>query len=253
VFLTWPLVMIAGATLVFRIFGSRISGDQGATGDAERCALVRSSGPPIASARMAGAIGTTWFSRPLLRVAVHTGGIVVRPALMAERAILASEIRRVTPSGGLSTGSSPDAGPVLGVAVREVSEGYRPRGPYLELDHDGRGMATPLRLEGGRWDVAQAIEAIRPSAVSAVDRSPDAASADLRSDQGTDRARERDGLPIWVWRAGIALGVVVTAALIWSGITVAIPQLGGVGVLWTIGVIAIGGINLRRFLAGRHH
>ncbi len=252
VFLTWPLVLLAGVTLVFRIFASRIAGDQGASGDAVRCAFVESSGPPIASARMAGAIGSTWFSRPLLRVTVHPGGIVVTPALMARRAILAAEIQRISPGGGLSSASSPDTGPLFGLAVREVPTRFRPRGPFLEIDHDGRGMASPLRLEGGRWDVAEAILSIRPSAEGAVDPSAGAWTPALPRDGDGTPDQERDGLPVWVWRAGIALGVVVTVSLIWSGITFAIPQLGPVGVLWTVGVIAIGAINLRRFLAGRH-
>jgi hypothetical protein len=60
---------------------------------------------------------------------------------------------------------------VFGLAVQEVPTRFRPRGPFLEIDHDGRGMATPLRLEGGRWDVAEAILAIRPSGAATVEPS----------------------------------------------------------------------------------
>ena len=245
-FLSWPLVMIAGGSLVFRVFGGRIAGDAGPAADAERAAAVRASGPPKVSARMAGSIGTIWFSRPLLRVDVHPGGIVVKPALLPERAILASEILAATPGGGLAPSSSPPSGPTLGLAVREISPARRPRGPFLSVDHVGLGMASPLRLEGGRWDIAEAVRSIAPSV-----RQPDAALK-LAPPSGRELNIGRwDGLPPIVVAGWLVLAVIVTVSLVLFGLTVVIPQTGAFGIVWTAGLIAIGAYNLRRYVFGR--
>ncbi|HET7030609.1 MAG TPA: hypothetical protein VFI34_08865 [Candidatus Limnocylindrales bacterium] len=245
-FLSWPLVMGSALVLGIRIFGRQVAGTAGPTGDARRVAAVRASGPPITSARMAGSIGSVWFSRPLLRVDVHPAGIVVRPALTAERAIDAGEIREVTPSGGLGPTSHEAGGRVYGLAVREVPARVAPRGPFLTVEHEGVGMATPLRLDGGRWDVADAIQAI----------AREGAGRQGMPDRGealdpSDRSDGREGLPRNVTWGGIVLGFVVTVSLILFGLTFAIPHLGPFGIFWTLGLVAIAGFNVRRLLLGR--
>ena len=236
-FLSWPLVMLAGGTLVFRHLARRIAGSSAVDSAGNRSALVRLSGPALASARTGGTIGRIWFSRPLLRVHVHPGGVVVKPPFLSERAILASEITAVTPDGGLSEKSTPSDGPVLGVGVSEVSTTYRPRGPFLRVDHAGVGMATPLVIAGGRWDVAEAFLSI--AGPTPETPPPGVVLAMTTADTG---------LPVGIQRAGQILGVVVAVVLIWAGITFAIPQLGLPGVAWTAGLIAIVVINVRKYV-----
>jgi hypothetical protein len=237
VFLSWPLVMLAGGSLLFLYFSSRIAGTLPRAEAIGRAARVRLSGPAIASARTAGTIGVVFFSRPLLRVDVHPGGVLVKPPFLPERAILASEISAVEPGGGLSDQSKPEGGPVLAVGASEVSKTFRPRGPYLRIDHVGVGMATPLTLIGGRWDVAAAILQIVGS-----DRSATTSPATQPT------IPSGSPLPRGIQTAFLILGVVVTAVLVWSGITFAIPQSGLPGVLWTVGLLAILAINVRRYL-----
>lgn len=237
VFLSWPLVIIAGGALVFLYFSSRIAGTLPRAEAVGRAAQVRLSGPVMVSARMAGTIGVVFFSRPLLRVDVHPAGIVVKPPFLPERAILASEITAVEPGGGLSDRSKPETGPVLGVGASEVSKSFRPRGPYLRIDHAGVGMATPLTLIGGRWDVAAAILQIAGS--------DGPATTSLATQPGIPGGSP---LPRGIQAGFLVLGVVVTAVLVWSGITFAIPQSGLFGVLWTVGLIVILAVNVRRYV-----
>lgn len=237
VFLSWPLVMIAGGALVFLYFSSRVAGTLPRAEAIGRAAQVRLSGPATASARIAGTIGTVFFSRPLLRVDVHPAGIVVKLPILPERAILASEIIAVEPGGGLSDQSKPEGGPVLAVGASEVSSTFRPRGPYLRIDHAGVGMATPLTLIGGRWDVAAAILQIAGS-----DRAATPSLANRPAMPGGSP------LPRGIQTAFLILGIVVTAVLVWSGISFAIPQTGLFGVLWTVGLIVILALNVRRYV-----
>jgi hypothetical protein len=105
-FLTWPLVMLAGGYLVFAELASKVGRAISPILASERVRLVW-AGPLLASTRSAGLIGTAWFSRSLLRIQVYPAGVVLKPVFMAERAILAVEISAVTPMGGLSATSCP--------------------------------------------------------------------------------------------------------------------------------------------------
>jgi len=237
VFLSWPLEMLAGGALVFLYFSRRVAGTLPPAAAFGRAAQVRLSGPALASARTAGTIGVVFFSRPLLRVDVHPAGILVKPPFLSERAILASEISAVEPGGGLSEQSNPERGPVLAVGASEVAPTFRPRGPFLRVDHAGVGMATPLTLIGGRWDVAAAILQI-----AGPDRLATQTPVTQRATPG------QSSLPTGIRGASLVLGFLVTGVLVWSGITFAIPQFGLPGILWTVALIVILAINVRRYV-----
>jgi hypothetical protein len=245
VVLSWPLVMLAGGALLFLHFSRRVAGTLPPAYAFGRSAQVRLSGPALASARTAGTIGVVFFSRPLLRVDVHPAGILVKPPFLSERAILASEIRAVEPGGGLSEQSSPERGPVLGVGASEVAPTFRPRGSFLRVDHAGVGMAAPLTLIGGRWDVAAAILQIAgPERLATQSQLTQATQTQLTQ----PAAPGQSPMPTGIRSASLVLGFVVTAVLVWSGITFAIPQLGLPGILWTAALIVILAINVRRYV-----
>jgi hypothetical protein len=254
VFLSWPLVMVAGGSLVFTRLSGRIGGP-GQIESARRVQSVRDSGPLLASVRSAGVIGRIWFSRPLLRVEAYPGGFVIKPVFMAERAVLTSEVRAVESGGGLS----PEAGtrgPVLGVGVAELSAAYRPNGPFVRIDHDGVGMASPIVIVGsGNWPLTQALPhaangAADPSSPDYGTRASGSAEVDAGATSGqpisTIGGVGRPGLPSSIELGGAVLSMVVCGALLWFGITVAIPQLGLFGLFWTVFLVAIIAANLRR-------
>jgi hypothetical protein len=259
-FLTWPLVLLAGGYLVFTQLSSKAGGVLSPILSSERVRQVRGSGPLLASTGSAGLIGRVWLSRPLLRVQVYGGGIVVKPLFMRERAILAAEIGAVTPKGGLSAESGPDSRLVLGFGVSEVSSTYQPRGPCVEIEHSGTGMASPLVILGsGNWDIAHAISevanAARATSVEHVVASshetakPSPALESTAVVQGGALGARHDHLPAPI-EAGLAIvGFIVSGWLIWSGITWAIPQLGLFGVVWTAVIAFITAWNARRLLA----
>jgi hypothetical protein len=249
-FLSWPLVMMSMGYIVFAQLSGKIGGQTSPIVASERVRQVRDSGPLVTSTRSAGVVGSAWFSRPLVRIEIYPGGVVLKPLFMAERAILAGEISRVSPQGGLSARSVPDRHPVLGYGVAEVSSSYRPRGQFVEIEHAGIGMASPLMILGsGNWDIAQAISIVA-----------DAARAPIASDvlipaQGNPMAlpiSRSEGLPALVTLGFNILGIIVTVALLWSGFAWAIPQLGLFGVAWTaVGVLIAAG-NVRRLFIRRH-
>jgi hypothetical protein len=251
VFLSWPLVMVAGGSLVFAGLSGRIGG-LGQIESAGRVQSVRDSGPLLASVRSAGVIGRIWFSRPLLRVEAYPGGFVIKPVFMAERAVLTSEVRAVESGGGLSREAG-NRGPVVGVGVAELSAAYRPNGPFVRIDHDGVGMASPIVIVGsGNWPLAQALPHAAKGATGRTSlddgtRAPGSTAVDAGATTGSViRGVGRPGLPSSIELAGAVLSVVVCGVLLWSGITVAVPQLGLFGWFWTVFLVAIIAVNLRR-------
>jgi hypothetical protein len=256
-FATWPLVMLAIGYLVFAYLASDVRGSISPALVPARVRQVRGSGPLKASTRGAGLIGRAWFSRPLLRTWVYPGGIVVKPPFMAERAILAAEISAVTPKGGLSAQSVPDRQPVFGFGVSEVPSTYQPRGQFVQVEHAGVGMASPLVLVGsGNWDIAQAMSRVAEEAhAHSVPNLPAStgegnvpsnvepnAAAHISSVHGPNHGH----LPAPIELGLTILGIIIGIALLWFGFTWAIPQTGLFGVAWTVVVILILAANMRR-------
>lgn len=260
VFLTWPLVMLAAGYLVFTRLSGIAAGQASPVVSPNRVRQVRDSGPLLASARSSGLIGHVWFSRPLLRIHVYPGGILAKPLFIAERAVLAGEITAVKLGGGLSAQSVPDKWPTLGFSVAEVSPSFRVRGPFVQIDHAGAGMASPLVISGsGIWDVAQEIRMLadasrgispasgQASATEKTSMAPSGIEASTEPQTLIAQGARRENLPAVV-KAGLAiLGVIVSAALVWFGITWAIPQLGPFGLVWTAAVVLILAANVWRW------
>ncbi len=122
--LSWPLVMLAGAFLLFRyIFPFLMSGK--APGQAsERVAALRASGTPLWEGWPGGVAGPLHASAGLLGAEVYAGGIVVTPRLMSPSAIRTDGIRSVRPGRRLVTA-------------------------MIEVEHAGIDVSSPLILYGG--------------------------------------------------------------------------------------------------------
>jgi len=261
-FATWPLVMLAGGYLVFAELGSKVRGGISPIVASARVRQVRGSGPLLAWTRSAGLIGGTWFSRPLVRIQVYPAGIVVKPLFIAEGAVLAGEITAVTPKGGLSARSVADRSPVLGFGVSEVSPSYQPRGQFVEVEHTGVGIASPLMIVGsGNWDIAQAISRVADGArarsadglMPAPETPMPSATIEANDMMQVEPAQgnRRQQLPSPIRIGGAILGIIVSLTMVWLGITWVIPQLGLFGVAWTAFLIFILAVNTRRFLVRR--
>jgi hypothetical protein len=134
--LTWPLMFLAGLSFVLAEARRALAGRLGSSASKERAALARSLGRPIASRRVAGSIGRVDFSGPLLKVTVYPEALVVKPWLLPAHSILASEIR-------------------------DVRTGRRSRHDYIEVNHDGEDMPSPVALwESGEAPLGAAIRTI---------------------------------------------------------------------------------------------
>jgi hypothetical protein len=100
VFLTHPLAMAGLAYLLFRVFFPATLPSQRGPAASERLEVVGASGPQVSGRRVAGRLGDLRLSGPLLDVAVHPGGVVLKPPFMTPVVLLADEIL------GLSWGRS---------------------------------------------------------------------------------------------------------------------------------------------------
>jgi len=93
--LTHPLAMAGGAYLLFTtVFPSMVGGTM-RRDTSEAMALVRSSGPTIATTRTGGRFGELRLTWPLVQVDVHPGGVVFRLFAMGNIALDAASIRSV--------------------------------------------------------------------------------------------------------------------------------------------------------------
>jgi hypothetical protein len=263
-FMTWPMVMLAGGYLVVAQLQTKMGGNMSPILASERVRHVRTSGALLASTRSAGLIGNVWLSRGLVRIQVYPAGIVLKPVFSAERAILATEIGAVTPKGGLSARSVRSKFPALGFGASEVPSTYHPRGPLVEIEHTGVGMASPLELVGsGNWDIAQAIGRVADAArgTSAANVLTPPQEAPMPSSVSDSNATAKGGaaqrgrwqhLPAPIELGLAILGAVIGVAMLWFGIAWFIPQLGLFGVVWTVWIVVILALNARRFLLRRH-
>jgi hypothetical protein len=122
VFVTHPLGLVAGGYLLFAFVFPVLAGRRGPDADA-RLAKVQASGDARAAARCGGSIAKLRMSGPLLRVAVHPGGLVVAPLLLGARAILIGEIREIRPRDGAVeiAHTSPDVRSPVALALAESS------------------------------------------------------------------------------------------------------------------------------------
>ena len=215
VLVTHPLALLGAAYLAFaRVFPAMMAGRSSAESQASRAAWIRGTGPILASARCAGQVGGVRYSGPLLMVSVAAAGIIVKPAFMAERSILTSEIRSIAARRGLF--------------------GWR-----VEVAHEGIDSAPPLVLYVRRdHPVAQAIRDLGGRPVPLADQDGRQAPAVLLTSASADRFMTLNALG----------GLVVAGGMTAVGVFWVIPQLGLPGVLWTAMAVFIGASHARRLM-----
>ena len=92
VLLTHLLAMAGLAFLLFTVFFPALMPTQGGLPASQRLDVVRTSGPKVAGRRIAGQLGDLRLSGPLLDVAVHPGGIVLKPPFMTPVVLLVDEV-----------------------------------------------------------------------------------------------------------------------------------------------------------------
>jgi hypothetical protein len=233
VFITHPLALLGMAYLVIgRAFPSRIAGRvaPGSQAAWSRVVDVRASGPSLASSRVSGGIGSLTFSRSL-SLDVRPGGILVKPMLMPEVAILANE-------------------------VAAVRAGRRWLRAILTVDHAGIGMASPLFVLAG--EDSELARVLRGLPQSGPFPSPGLAAGAERPVPVERRVRgwlDQEAIPgidPRLSRSMEVFGLLVSLALLVIGFGWAIPRLGAFGVFWTIALVGIIAVNAARFfLRGR--
>jgi hypothetical protein len=222
--LSWPLVLVAMAFLLFRyVFPFLMSGK--APGQAPaRVAEIRASGGPSWQGSPGGVAGGLNASKGLLGATVYPGGIVVTPRFMESFAIRADEIR-------------------------SVRLGRRLISPTIEVEHAGIDVASPLVLYGGpESPQAVAILALASAGVSDDATPPVGPTVEAAPAPRLDAAPEAIAKVPGLMRALGVLGLVVAAVMAVVGILVVIPSLGVFGVAWTGMALLILVINGRRFL-----
>jgi hypothetical protein len=212
VLITHPLALAGMGYMLFRFgFPMFMGGKSESAATMARVEEIRTSGPTIATARCAGRIGGVTISGPLIQVSVLPGGIVIKPIFMPPRAIGASEISRVFPK-------------------------RRIFGNYLEIEHAGTDVASPLILY--------------VSADSRVGR----ALGSLVSSAGEVTRLLGPTAPgstsPFVTALGI-YGLTVNLAVIAIGVLWAIPALGVFGLVFTIIAVVIAVANTRSLLLRR--
>jgi hypothetical protein len=89
---THLLVMGGLAFLLFTVFFPALMPSQAGLPSSDRLDAVRTSGPEVAHRRIAGQLGDLRLSGPLLDVAVHPGGIILKPPFMTPVVLLADEV-----------------------------------------------------------------------------------------------------------------------------------------------------------------
>ena len=107
-------------------------------------------------------------------------------------------------------------------------------------------MASPLVIEGGRWDIAQAILNIAGPAAASDDQEDDTAPADPGS--GESHIDSTDA----ILRLVVSVfGVIFVGLLAWILITFAIEVSGPIGFLLILAVVAVVGHGIWRFVVHR--
>jgi hypothetical protein len=136
---TWtiPLGYVGLFWYVIRDWTRRIAGLSTPSETKARVECVRGSSAPLATTRASGRLGRT--SLPFIRVTAYSGGIVIKPILMPEHAVLASEITDIKPR------QTP--------AFRD-----------FEIAHEGVDVRSPLVISTKEEDpIVAAIRSITPA------------------------------------------------------------------------------------------
>jgi hypothetical protein len=221
--LTHPLAMAGGAFLLFTVVLPVMLW----TGDPvirrERVERIRASGAATASTRTGGRIGELSATTPLVRVDVHPGGAIITVIWM--------------PPFGIETR-----------AMTSVAPGRYFGSPVVRITHRQRDTPADIRLYvNASSPIAQALERLVPDRPAEGPHAEPAADGAVASIEPADSANASPEPYPAVMKAlilsGLALGVVF--------LVVAVPfgrELGGFGILWSIGLVLILGFNVWRYL-----
>jgi hypothetical protein len=220
--LSWPLVMLSMAFLLFRYVFPFMTSGKAPTHASARVAALRSSGALLWQGWPGGVAGSLTATAGVLGAEVYPGGIVVKPRFMSASAIQADEIRAVR------------------LGRRVVSQ-------MIEVEHAGIDVTSPLILYGGP-DSPQA-RALLTLGSGERQVSPPADAATTGSGVPATPSSEAAPRPVpGPMRALGILGLVVAAVMIVAGVFFVIPSVGPFGVVWTGMAALILVINGRRFI-----
>jgi hypothetical protein len=212
---THPMAMAGMLLLLIRSAFPARSDHREAPRSEDRAGALKSRGAPLAAMRTGATIGETHIGLPIVRVEAYPTGIVIRPAFMAPRVVLASEM----------------------VDVR-YEKSWKQRG--LVIRHTGTELASPVALGvderdpivaaiGYMWNSAGTVAPLRP--------------AQLESSRRTSL-----GLPTGIEIGLNLLGFAIAGAMLAIGVVVLIPQAGVFGWIWTGWILFIGILNVRRLI-----
>jgi hypothetical protein len=211
IFVTHPLAMLGGAYFLFTVaFPGMIGGYRGPDRQ-RRVDRIESSGEQLAAVTTGGRIGALRLTRPLVRLDVRPGGVVIKPFAMPPIGIEASEIRGVSDGRLPLTGSS--------VEIEHGQAGV-PRIRLLLDDHDP--VVASIRSIAGGSSAGAAAGAL----IGAEDR--------LAPGQLEPYSTEMKVLII----GGFGLALVFAVVTMPFG-----SQIGGLGTLWSIAIVAIIAFN----------
>jgi hypothetical protein len=217
-FLSWPLVILAMAFLLFGyVFPYFMTGNSPGQAS-ERVLALRASGAPLWQGWPGGVAGELSASVGMLGAVVYPGGIVVTPRFMSPSAIPADEIR-------------------------SVRLGRRFVTPTVEVEHAGIDVSSPLILYGSA-DSPQALVLLAFGAHDVTAAPPGIPAGGSGSAWPSAAVRPVPG-PM---RALGLLGLAVAVAMIVAGVLFVIPSVGLFGIVWTGMAVVILVINGRRFI-----
>jgi hypothetical protein len=216
--LTHPLALAGGAYLLLTVVFPSMIGLGDPTVRRDRVERIRASGPALASTRTGGRIGELQATKPLIRVDVHPGGMIL------------------TVFGGPPIGI--DAGSLSGVIPE------RPFGSaMIRITHRQTDVPADLRLYLD--DASPVAEALRAVIASAGTAAPDQAPPEA---PGTTVVSPYPAVMKAGIIAGMGLGIVF--------LVVALPfgsRLGGFGTVWSIALVLIFAFNIwNYFIRNRH-
>jgi len=93
---THLLTMVGMAYMLFAVFFPAMLPSRTPAETSDRLDQVRASGPEIAGGRIAGQLADLRLSGPLLDVAIHPGGIALKPPFMSPVVLLANELEGIS-------------------------------------------------------------------------------------------------------------------------------------------------------------
>ena len=207
--LTHPLAMVGGAYLLLTVVFPSMLGGGDPIAKRERVARIRSSGTALASTRTGGKIGELRATKPLVRADVHPGGLIIEVIGGAPVGIEAASLSGV--ESGRKFGTT---------TIRVVHvQADTPADIRLYLD-----AASP---------VAQALRSLVPNHAS-----------EATSSAPTKDPTDSSPAP---YPAAMKAAIIVGMALSVIFLVVMLPfgrQLGGFGIIWSIGLVFIFAYNL---------